>query len=320
MESSIGARYKKKCDEFKKKIEKLEGTFEQMEVEQEFVNYQIACMPFIEKLTANNQSTERTKINLSKVFKMSVEENTEDSEQYKKYMKEVEGIDLDKIPNKIINICENCNGTDFQKDNSSRTSCLNCGCVFNDYEIDDKPCFKDMARINIAPTTFTYKRENHFNEWLDSLEATGKNDVPTEVLDHVRYELKKQRFTDPNKITAVHIRAILKKLKFNNYYDCIPKILSIVIGRPPLVIPDDLRIQLKKMFREVHHIYHEHAPKHRSNFFSYPYILYKFCELLDADFVLPYLTLLKSNEKLYQQDQIFKSICNALQWEFIKTI
>ena len=97
-------------------------------------------------------------------------------------------------------------------------------------------------------------------------------------------------------------------------------ILSAVIGRPPLEIPFELRTQLKDMFREVHKIYHVHAPKHRSNFFSYPYILYKYCELLDADFVLPYLTLLKSNEKLYQQDQIFKSICKALHWEYIKTI
>ena len=48
MESSIGARYKKKCEEFQQKIKKLEGTFEQMEIEQEFVDYQIACMQFIE--------------------------------------------------------------------------------------------------------------------------------------------------------------------------------------------------------------------------------------------------------------------------------
>lgn len=320
MESSIGARYKKKCDEFKQKIKKNEGTFEQMEIEQEFAKYQMACMPFIEHSTEKNKAEERTKIDLSQVFGMKKDVNDEDSEQFKKYMREVEGIELDKKSNTVSKKCDNCDSYELQKDNQSRTTCMDCGVVMSNYEIDDKPCFKDMCRINIAPTTFTYKRENHFNEWLDSLEATGKNDVPGEVLDHVRYELKKQRFNDPAKITAVHIRAILKKLKFNSYYDCIPMILSAVIGRPPLEIPYELRLQLKGMFREVHSIYHDHAPKHRSNFFSYPYILYKFCELLDADFVLPYLTLLKSTEKLYQQDQIFKSICKALQWEYIKTI
>ena len=217
-------------------------------------------------------------------------------------------------------MCEICNGTDIVIGKLHDRVCRDCGNVMEHSAIDDKPSFKDMSRITHTSTTFTYKRENHFNEWLDSLEATGKTSIPNDVLEQVRYEIKKQRFTDPSKITAIIVRGLLKKLKYNMYYDCIPMILSNVIGRPPLTISDDLRKDLKKMFREVHSIYHKHVPKHRSNFFSYPYILYKFCELLEADYILPYLTLLKSTEKLYQQDQIFKSICGDLQWEFIKTI
>ena len=322
MESSIGARYNKKCIEFKDQIETLKDQKERDDVEREFNNYQIACMPFLLNLTDKNRTIERTKINLSKVFNKSHQENDEDSEQFKTYMREVEGVNLEKQKVKPITMCPDCQSNDIVKDSrEASTICKDCGYVISNSEIDNKPSYKDMDRINFAPTAFTYKRENHFNEWLDSLEATGKNDVPYEVLDNVRYELKKQRFIDdPNKITAVIIRGILKKLKYNTYYDCIPMILSSVIGRPPLEISCELRAQLKKMFREVQKIYHLHAPKHRSNFFSYPYILYKFCELVDADFVLPYLSLLKSNEKLYQQDQIFKSICKELKWQFIKTI
>ena len=144
---------------------------------------------------------------------MSKNVNDEDSEQFKKYMRDVEGIELDKKPNKISKCCPSCNSYDLQKDRSSRTTCVGCGYVVNNYEIDDKPSFKDMPRINIAPTTFTYKRENHFNEWLDAIEATGKNDVPVEVLDHVRYELKKQRFHDPSKITACAHPFNIEKVK-----------------------------------------------------------------------------------------------------------
>ena len=50
------------------------------------------------------------------------------------------------------------------------------------------------------------------------------------------------------------------------------------------------------------------------------YTLYKMCELLGEDSLLRYFTLLKSNEKLYAQDQIWKKICKDLRWEFIPTV
>ena len=311
MESSISARYNMKCADFQKKLDNG------IDVSDEYMTYQMKCMPFLEQLKGRNTETSRTKINLMDVFN-NKRETTEDRELFHLYMKEVEGVEPKRSMRNVMS-CTNCGSLELLRDRET-ISCADCGMVNDNSVIDSKPSFKDMDRINICPATFTYKRENHFKEWLDSLEATGKNDVPDEVLDSVRYELKKQRYVDETKITAVVIRGILKKLKHNKYYDCIPMILSTVIGRPPLVIPTELREKLHKMFRKVQKIYHVHAPKHRSNFFSYPYILYKFCELLEADYVLPYLTLLKSAEKLYQQDQVFKSICTALEWEFIRTL
>jgi hypothetical protein len=49
-------------------------------------------------------------------------------------------------------------------------------------------------------------------------------------------------------------------------------------------------------------------------------VLYKFCELLGEDQYLQCFPLLKSKEKLYQQDSIWKLICSDLRWEFIPTI
>jgi hypothetical protein len=58
----------------------------------------------------------------------------------------------------------------------------------------------------------------------------------------------------------------------------------------------------------------------RSNFFSYPYILYKFFQLLERDEYLPELRLLKTREKLQEQDEVWKKICDELKWEFIRTV
>lgn len=50
------------------------------------------------------------------------------------------------------------------------------------------------------------------------------------------------------------------------------------------------------------------------------YTLYKLCELLGEDKYLQFFPLLKSNEKLYKQDQIWKKICQDLRWEFIPSV
>jgi len=74
------------------------------------------------------------------------------------------------------------------------------------------------------------------------------------------------------------------------------------------------------MFREIQQPFQKHCPKYRKNFLSYSYVLHKFIQLLSIDEYLIYFPLLKSREKLYQQDRIWKNICIELGWEFINSI
>ena len=62
------------------------------------------------------------------------------------------------------------------------------------------------------------------------------------------------------------------------------------------------------------------CPSTRKNFLSYSYVLHKFCELLEYDELISYFPLLKSREKLQQQDFIWKKICHDLEWEFIASV
>ena len=64
----------------------------------------------------------------------------------------------------------------------------------------------------------------------------------------------------------------------------------------------------------------EHCPSDRKNFLSYSYVLHKFCELLELDELLSYFPLLKSREKLQQQDNIWEKICSSLKWQYIASI
>ena len=78
--------------------------------------------------------------------------------------------------------------------------------------------------------------------------------------------------------------------------------------------------QLRTLFKEIQIPFSNNCPPNRKNFLSYSYVLHKFCELLEYDYLLPYFPLLKSREKLLQQDQIWKLICADLNWQFIESI
>lgn len=44
------------------------------------------------------------------------------------------------------------------------------------------------------------------------------------------------------------------------------------------------------------------------------------CELLGKDDLLKYFPLLKSKQKLHEQDKIWKDICADLRWQFIPSV
>ena len=78
--------------------------------------------------------------------------------------------------------------------------------------------------------------------------------------------------------------------------------------------------ELRRMFKEVQVPFQKFCPRDRKNFLSYSYVLHKFVQLLELDEFMECFILLKSREKLHQQDKIWSQICNYLQWEFIPSI
>jgi hypothetical protein len=77
------------------------------------------------------------------------------------------------------------------------------------------------------------------------------------------------------------------------------------------------------MFKEIQEPFQKVRPnvqKKRKNFLSYAYVLHKFVELLGLDELKETFPLLKSREKLHQQDKIWEGICKELNWQFIESV
>ena len=94
----------------------------------------------------------------------------------------------------------------------------------------------------------------------------------------------------------------------------------MINGKKAPILTRQYEEQLRNMFKEIQTPFMQHCPENRKNFLSYSYVLHKFCELLELDHLLIYFPLLKSREKLQQQDKIWSKICSTLMWEYIPSI
>jgi hypothetical protein len=201
--------------------------------------------------------------------------------------------------------------------NETYLDCPECG--YRDIILVDseKPSYKDPPR---EMSYYAYKKINHLNEWLAQFQAKETTEIAPAVLEQIRTELRKERITDMSKLKPSKLKEVIKKLKLNRCYDHVAHILNRLNGISAPVLSREVEEKLRFMFKEIQFSFVKHCPKKRSNFLSYSFVLYKFCELLELDEYLPCFPLLKSREKLYMQDKIWKKICEDMNWEFIQTV
>ena len=81
-----------------------------------------------------------------------------------------------------------------------------------------------------------------------------------------------------------------------------------------------LEERLCSLFMDIQAPYAKFCPEDRVNFLNYYYTVYKLCELLDQKQFLENFPMLKDQCKRVEQDEIWKKICEELDWEFIPTI
>jgi hypothetical protein len=214
--------------------------------------------------------------------------------------------------------CKGC-GKKYQAihdDTTSEDVCTNCG--YSEYILGEELGFKEEQEMD-KNVVYSYKRDNHFNEWISQFQAKESTSVPDEVITQLQNEFKKQKIKDLIEITHEKVKALLKKLDKSKYYEDVPYIATMLNGIKPPTMSQALEDKLRIMFYKIQKPFEKHKPAKRKNFLSYSYTLYKLCELLGEDEYLPCFPLLKSKEKLYAQDVMWQKICQELKWEYIKT-
>ena len=209
---------------------------------------------------------------------------------------------------------EGCGGSMKMSQIEGTFQCPKCGYTEDIIVESEKGSYNDPPNES---NYFAYKRINHFNEWLSQFQAKATTDIPDNIYIDVHRELKKDIYLDWETLSYARVRETLKKLKYNKYYEHIPHIINILSGKNAPNLDRKIEDTLRSLFKDIQKPFMTHCPPTRKNFLSYSYVLYKFCELLEYDELLIFFPLLKSREKLQQQDMIWEKICNELQWQYI---
>ena len=253
----------------------------------------------------------------------NIKDNTETSHAEKcitnveKYFSNIDNTHLD-INNyiDIVDTCKYCNeGELIPIDHEGLLVCNKCFKNSKFLIENDKPTYKEPPK---EVCFYAYKRINHFREILAQFQAKETTLIPDEIIENIQQQIKKERL-DIRTMTNKETKDVLKKLRYNKYYEHIPFIKDKLGIKPPIMSPE-LEETLCNLFIDIQAPYAKYCPEDRVNFLNYYYTIYKLCELLDQRQFLPYFPMLKDREKRVEQDEIWKKICKELDWKFVTTI
>ena len=232
-----------------------------------------------------------------------------------------------KICNAKINkntYCYKCDRYRDLNEHEAKLYCYNCGESVPVILESDKPSSKDYP---IETRHYEYKKFNHFCYWLAKIQGKESCDIPREVIETIKTDLKRDKITNLSLLNETDIKEYLKKYKnigYEKYYNHTIFILMEITGIQPIILSLEQEREYKMMFIIIQELYELYKPDDRSNFGSYSYIIYKFAQLRGDVEIMKKMKLLKCKEKLHNLDVIWQKICNHLGgaekgWRYIPT-
>tara|TARA_B110000977_G_scaffold101067_1_gene132498 strand:+ start:7583 stop:8698 length:1116 start_codon:yes stop_codon:yes gene_type:complete len=304
-----------------RKIDIIKDKIKNIEDDRELSDYLFNSINFIREID-NNEYTLVEDTSDDGIFKyISLDSKNNKGEMYKMYMEKCFSSEVNRNLNLKQNNtfrCKDCDEKTINDVSSGLTVCYNCGLTENS-NISNLPEW-NHAETHEYIKPYSYKRTNHFKEWINQIQGREGTIIPNDVINSLIIEIKKERLKDKSLITYAKIKEFLKKLKLNKYYEHIPNIIHKITGNKQLIINTELQNKLVNMFNDIQEPFDKNCPKNRKNFLSYSYTLYKFFQLLNKEDYLVYFPLLKSREKLFEQENIWRKICTELEWTFTPCI
>jgi hypothetical protein len=212
-------------------------------------------------------------------------------------------------------LCSNCNIEKTLFSSEGCYICKKCGETEEAFMENENNNYKET---NFEKQKYPYKKINHLKEKLNQFQSKETADVPDEIYTMIINDLKKKRIR-PEYASPADIKSILKKNRETNYYEHLQQIYCKITKSQPITLSREIETMIIGMFQAMQESFQKHRPDDRSNFLSYAYVLNKLFRIVGLEQHSKFFYLLKSKEKLRDQDNIWAKICRDMGWKFFSS-
>jgi ribosomal protein L37AE/L43A len=181
-------------------------------------------------------------------------------------------------------------------------------------------CGKTENMISYTPDEYQFKKYipyhkvTHLKKRLKEFQNREPNKVPDNIITIIINEMNIRNISTEN-CTIEEIHRILKFKKLPEYYNNIHQIHCDITNKQAMYIPQQIEEIIIEMFKRIKPIFKILCPNRR-NFLNYSYLLNKIFQILDKPDIAKCFPLLKIENNLLKHDEIFKQICDKLNWKF----
>ena len=148
----------------------------------EKIEYILDCIPMIREYTDTREDGDAITVSKFNVKRTTLSKK---GDVYKKFKKKEQYTDAFEVE------CSGCKSSNvFYCSTSGDDVCTDCGFAVSSHMFDvDYKEERDMDKTIV----YSYKRENHFNEWINQFQAKEMTTVPQTIIQDLHTELKKQK-------------------------------------------------------------------------------------------------------------------------------
>jgi hypothetical protein len=157
---------------------------------------------------------------------------------------------------------------------------------------------------------YAYKRINHLNELLSKFQTDQTVNIPDEVFEMIKTEATNENIAIKD-LTYEVVKRYFKKhtdKKYNRYYDYIIQIIDRLNDRTPLLMTPEMINNFNCLFLKIQAPFEKYNNSDRRGFFSYKFVLHKFCKIFGYEEFLPYFQLPNNPQKTYDNEQRWQKI------------
>ena len=181
----------------------------------------------------------------------------------------------------------------------------------------------DLVDMKLVMNKYTYKRIDHLREHLNVIKIDIIKEIPKDELTYIMEHVKKYCFSQcktEKDVTTLEIKQILKNIGYRKYYVYAQLIHQRITGIPIPQLSDQETEEVVKRFTKISKVYYQCVPEHRKSFLNYSYVIHKILQLMGRHDMLYLFPLLRSRLKMKDYDEIWKKICEKLNWIYISSI